>query len=118
MHGTRLADHAAAHGRPYGRKHNGPSLIHVPDWVEQPLGRYNTSVPTATISVSPTVTICSALAHVQPWGPATQDARFAGHVASPDVHVDDAQPPEHCTTTARRRQWRWWGPDNPGGAVH
>ena len=73
---------------------NGPSLIRVPDWVEQPLGQYY-----LCFAHHDGCYIRLAYSHelLGPWTTCRDgvlplpEARFAGHVASPDVHVDHAQ---------------------------
>ena len=81
-----------------GQNINGPSLIRVPDWIEKPLGRYylyfahhggkyirlafaNHLEGPWTIYAPGTLSLKEAAA-------ANPDC--SGHIASPDVHVDDA----------------------------
>lgn len=71
---------------------NGPSLIRVPDWIENPLGRYY-------LYFSHHDGRYIRLAHADdlagPWqihSPGTlslEESQYAGHIASPDVHVDN-----------------------------
>ncbi len=97
MHITRLADHAIIHPHMddrMGANINGPSLIRVPDWVEQPLGRYYLYFAHHDGHYIRLAYSNHLLGPWQMYSPGVlplQDARFAGHVASPDVHVDDAQ---------------------------
>lgn len=72
---------------------NGPSLIRVPDWVANPLGRYY-----LYFAHHGGTFIRLAYAN-DPGGPYTihepgvlpiADTPFTHHIASPDVHVDDA----------------------------
>lgn len=73
---------------------NGPSLIRVPDWVEQPLGRYYLYFAHHDGRY---IRLAYSDALLGPWTTYRDgvlplpEARFAGHVASPDVHVDHAQ---------------------------
>jgi hypothetical protein len=89
---------------------NGPSLIRVPDWVEKPLGRYY-----LYFAHHDGRYIRLAYSH-ELHGPWTshrdgvlplREARFAGHVASPDVHVDHIQ---------RQIRLYYHGSDTPSGA--
>jgi hypothetical protein len=73
---------------------NGPSLIRVPDWVVNPLGRYYLYFAHHDGAY---IRLAYADALEGPWRihPAgvlpLADALFAGHVASPDAHVDEAR---------------------------
>ena len=73
---------------------NGPSLIRVPDWVVNPLGRYYLYFAHHDGAY---IRLAYADALGGPWKihpPGVlplADALFAGHVASPDVHVDEAR---------------------------
>jgi len=73
---------------------NGPSLIRVPDWVEQPLGQYYLYFAHHDGSY---IRLAYSDELLGPWTTYRDgvlplpEARFAGHVASPDVHVDHAQ---------------------------
>jgi hypothetical protein len=73
---------------------NGPSVLRVPDWVERPLGRYylyfahhhgkSIRLATADAPCGPWTVRDPVLALADlPW--------IKHHVASPDVHVDDAR---------------------------
>jgi len=73
---------------------NGPSLIRVPDWVEQPLGQYYLYFAHHDGCY---IRLAYSDELLGPWTTYRDgvlplpEARFAGHVASPDVHVDHAQ---------------------------
>src|SRR5262245_2320678 len=88
---------------------NGPPLIRVPDWIEEPLGRYYLYFAHHNGRY-----IRLAYSH-ELQGPWTshregvlplREALFAGHVASPDVHVDHAQ---------RQIRLYYHGSDTPSG---
>jgi hypothetical protein len=88
---------------------NGPSLIHVPDWIEKPLGRYylyfahhDGRYIRLAYSNELQGPWTSYKEGVLPLG----EALFAGHVASPDVHVDHAQ---------RQIRLYYHGADTPSG---
>ncbi len=96
----RLADYpiiTAAHDAPmveHGHANiNGPSLIRVPDWVRDPLGRYYLYFAHHQGSY---IRLAYADALAGPWRmhePGTlqiDQTPFQGHIASPDVHVDPA----------------------------
>lgn len=74
-----------------GENINGPSLIRVPDWIEQPLGRYYLYFAHHD---GRHIRLGYSDALEGPWRIHTPgvlplpDSLFAGHVASPDVHVD------------------------------
>src|SRR5262245_31184586 len=77
-----------------GNNINGPSLIRVPDWIMRPLGRYYLYFAHHDGRY---IRLAYSDDLLGPW-PTYRDgvlplpaARFAGHVASPDVHVDHAQ---------------------------
>jgi hypothetical protein len=88
---------------------NGPSLIHVPEWVEQPLGRYYLYF---SHHDGRYIRLASSDALQGPWTTyrdgvlPLREAGFAGHVASPDVHVDHAQ---------RQIRLYYHGSDTPSG---
>ena len=93
----RLASHPII--RPHmddrmGDNINGPSLIRVPDWVEQPLGQYYLYFAHHDGCY---IRLAYSDELLGPWTTYRDgvlplpEARFAGHVASPDVHVDHAQ---------------------------
>jgi hypothetical protein len=71
---------------------NGPSLIRVPDWLENPLGRYYLYF---AHHQGKYIRLAYADRLEGPWtthGPGTlqlEETPFLRHVASPDVHVDD-----------------------------
>src|SRR3954466_8797447 len=71
---------------------NGPSLIKVPDWIERPLGRYYLYFAHHDGRY---IRLAFADALEGPWRTHEDgvlplaDSFFLGHVASPDVHVDD-----------------------------
>jgi hypothetical protein len=73
---------------------NGPSLVRVPDWVEQPLGQYYLYFAHHDGGY---IRLAYSDEILGPWTTYRDgvlplpEARFAGHVASPDVHVDHAQ---------------------------
>ncbi len=72
---------------------NGPSLIRAPDWIDDPLGRYYLyfahhsgrfiRLAVADQPAGPYRYVSGGVLHVD-------DTPFRGHIASPDVHVDDA----------------------------
>jgi hypothetical protein len=74
-----------------GTNVNGPSVVRVPEWVEDPLGRFYMYFASHH---GDHVRVASADDPRGPWtvhdpGALDIDAtRFDGHVASPDVHVD------------------------------
>ncbi len=71
---------------------NGPSLIRVPGWVRNPLGRYYLYFAHHDGHY---IRLAYADRLEGPWRTheagvlSLQQSRFAGHVASPDVHVDE-----------------------------
>ncbi len=71
---------------------NGPSLVRVPDWVENPLGRYYLYF---AHHVGTYIRLAYADDVRGPWtvhSPGVlelEDAFAAEHIASPDVHIDD-----------------------------
>ena len=77
-----------------GTNINGPSLIRVPAWVDDPLGRYYLYFA----HHQGTFIRLAYADHLRgPWTvytPGTlalEDTRFDGHIASPDVHIDDRE---------------------------
>jgi hypothetical protein len=88
---------------------NGPSLIRVPDWIEQPLGRYYLYFAHHDGRY---IRLAYADDLHGPWQ--THEAgvlplsasHFAGHIASPDVHVDEAN---------RQIRLYYHGSANPSG---
>jgi len=92
---------------------NGPSLIRVPDWIAQPLGKYYLYFAHHDGRY---IRLAYSDDLLGPWTTYRDGvmplpvARFAGHVASPDVHVDQVQ---------RRIRMYYHGSDTPsagGGA--
>ena len=71
---------------------NGPSLIRAPDWLDNPLGRYYLYFAHHDGHY---IRLACADDLDGPWTvhpPGVlplADSRFKGHIASPDVHVDD-----------------------------
>ena len=75
-------------------KINGPSLLRVPDWIRDPLGKYYLYFAHHDGKF---IRLAYANAIQGPWSvyePGTlrleQATAFIGHIASPDVHVDEA----------------------------
>jgi hypothetical protein len=74
-----------------GENVNGPSLVRAPDWVQRPLGRYYLYFGHHQGTY---IRLAYADALTGPWRthPAgvldLAETPFAGHIASPDVHVD------------------------------
>jgi hypothetical protein len=72
---------------------NGPSLIRVPDWVERPLGRYYLYFGHHDGEY---IRLAYADDLIGPWRThepgvlPLAESTYAGHIASPDVHVDHA----------------------------
>jgi len=73
---------------------NGPSLIRVPEWVRNPLGRYYLYFAHHDGHY---IRLAYADRLEGPWRTheagvlSLEQSRFAGHVASPDVHVDERE---------------------------
>jgi hypothetical protein len=73
---------------------NGPSLIRVPDWVKNSLGRYYLYFAHHDGHY---IRLAYADELAGPWRTheagvlSLEQSRFAGHVASPDVHVDEGE---------------------------
>ena len=73
---------------------NGPSLIRVPDWLPAPLGRYYLYFAHHDGQY---IRLAYADELAGPWRTyedgvmSLEASRFKGHVASPDVHVDEEQ---------------------------
>src|SRR5262249_29111290 len=90
-----------------GANINGPSLIRVPDWVARPLGRYYLYFAHHDGRY---IRLAYSDHLLGPWTTCRDGvlplraACFAGHVASPDVHVDHAQ---------RRIRLYYHGSDTP-----
>lgn len=74
-----------------GTNINGPSLIRVPDWIDQPLGRYYLYFGHHDGAY---IRLAYADSVEGPWQMfeagvlPLSDSGFRGHIASPDVHVD------------------------------
>lgn len=73
---------------------NGPSLIRAPDWLPDPMGRYCLYF---AHHGGKFIRLACADGLEGPWtiyGPGAlrlDESMFAAHIASPDVHVDDAE---------------------------
>ena len=92
-----------------GTNVNGPSLIRVPEWVPSPLGRYYLYFAHHDgryIRLACADDLAGPWRTHEPGVLSLAEAGFAGHVASPDVHVDE-----------ERRQIRMYfhGADAPSG---
>ncbi len=78
-----------------GRNINGPSVIRVPDWVPNRLGRYYLYFAHhrgQSIRLAYADQLCGPWTVHEPGALQLDQATgFAHHIASPDVHVDDAQ---------------------------
>ena len=100
-----------------GKNINGPSLIRVPDWIEKPLGKYYLyfghhngayiRLAFADRLEGPWTVHPPGVLHVK-------DAPGRGHIASPDVHVDEAakeirmyfhQPPAQGSTAKEQQTY-------------
>src|SRR5215210_4564489 len=92
-----------------GENVNGPSLVRAPSWVERPLGRYYLYFAHHDGRY---IRLAYADDLLGPWtthepGVLPLDrSLFAGHVASPDVHVDVAR---------REIRMYYHGSDTPSG---
>jgi hypothetical protein len=91
---------------------NGPSLIRVPDWVERPLGRYYLYFAHHDGRY---IRLAYADDLRGPWQtyeagvlPLTA-SHFGGHIASPDVQIDDEQ---------RQIRLYYHGAEHPSGSGH
>lgn len=73
---------------------NGPSLIHAPDWLPNPLGKYYLYFAHHQGTY---IRLAFADDLAGPWRMHTpgvlevREAFFQGHIASPDVHIDQAE---------------------------
>tara|TARA_Y100000588_G_scaffold97414_2_gene105708 strand:+ start:11307 stop:12266 length:960 start_codon:yes stop_codon:yes gene_type:complete len=70
---------------------NGPSLIRVPEWVENPLGRYYLYFAHHQGKYIRLAYADNLLGPYKVYGPGVldiEDTPFTKHIASPDVHVD------------------------------
>ncbi|MFM9942584.1 MAG: hypothetical protein ACKVP7_24160 [Hyphomicrobiaceae bacterium] len=89
---------------------NGPSLIRVPDWVKAPLGRYYLYFAHHDgryIRLAFADDLAGPWTMHEPGVLPLAQSTFAGHIASPDVHIDDAE---------RRIRMYFHGADAPSGA--
>lgn len=80
--------------RRMGDNINGPSLIRVPDWVEGALGRYYLYFghhDGAYIRLAFADDLAGPWRMHEPGVLPLADSGFAGHLASPDVHVDEEE---------------------------
>jgi hypothetical protein len=78
--------------RRMGSNINGPSLIRIPEWVEDPLGRYYLYFAHhhgKYIRLAYSDKIDEAWTIYEPGTLKLEDSFFVGHVASPDMHVDN-----------------------------
>jgi hypothetical protein len=88
---------------------NGPSLIRVPDWIKNPLGRYYLYFAHHDGRY---IRLAYADKLDGPWRTheagvlSLEQSHFAGHVASPDVHVDHGE---------RRLRMYFHGSEVPSG---
>jgi len=88
---------------------NGPSLIRVPDWVRAPLGRYYLYFAHHDgryIRLAYADRLDGPWRMHEPGVLPLAESRFAGHIASPDVHVDERE---------RRIRLYFHGSDLPSG---
>src|SRR5262245_48368957 len=95
--------------RRMGENVNGPSLIRLPDWVERPLGRYYLYFghhDGRYVRLAYADDLAGPWRTHEPGVLSLAQSLFAGHVASPDAHVDD-----------ERREIRLYfhGADGPSG---
>lgn len=88
-----LIDATSSPSRAVTQNINGPSVIKVPSWIEQPLGKYYMYFASHNGRY---IRLAFANALEGPWTihePGTLHVDnapgFHGHIASPDVHVDD-----------------------------
>ena len=75
-----------------GENINGPSLIRVPGWIDKPLGRYYLYFAHhagAYIRLATADRLEGPWTIYKPGVLGLKDAPGTGHIASPDVHVDD-----------------------------
>jgi hypothetical protein len=94
-----------------GSNVNGPSLIRVPDWLENPLGRYYLYFAHHHGQYIRLAYADRLEGPYQTYLPGTlslEQTPCRGHVASPDLHVDDAQ---------RRLIMYYHGPADPAKAT-
>jgi hypothetical protein len=77
-----------------GENTNGPSLIRVPDWLPHPLGRYYLYFAHHKgdyIRLAYSDHLEGPWKTYEPGTLQLEDASCRGHIASPDVHVDEAR---------------------------
>lgn len=70
---------------------NGPSLLHVPDWIDKPLGRYYLYFAHHQGQFIRMAYADDLLGPYTVYSPGVLDisvTRFPKHIASPDVHID------------------------------
>ena len=73
---------------------NGPSLVRAPSWVERPLGRYYLYFAHHDgryIRLAYADNLLGPWKTYEPGVLPLDRSLFAGHIASPDVHVDEAR---------------------------
>lgn len=90
---------------------NGPSVIRVPAWVTEPLGRYYMYFGHHTggyIRLAYADTIFGPWSIYRPGAISLEESPFVGHIASPDVHVVDPRSAAAYEGSARR--WAGRGP--------
>jgi hypothetical protein len=95
--------------RRMGDNINGPSLIRVPEWIARPLGRYYLYFAHHDgryIRLAYADDLAGPWRTHEPGVLGLDTALFAGHVASPDAHVDHAE---------RRIRLYYHGADLPSG---
>src|SRR4051794_9105432 len=88
---------------------NGPSLIRVPDWLPNPLGRYYLYFghhDGRYIRLAYADDLAGPWRTHEPGVLPLAESLFHGHVASPDVHVDEA---------GREIRMYFHGADGPSG---
>lgn len=89
---------------------NGPSLIRAPSWLDRPLGRYYLYFAHHDgryVRLAYADDLRGPWATYEPGVLPLDRSLFAGHIASPDVHVDDA---------GREIRMYYHGSDTPSGA--
>jgi hypothetical protein len=95
---------------------NGPSLVRAPTWVERPLGRYYLYFAHHDgryIRLAYADDVLGPWTTYEPGVLPLEASLFAGHVASPDVHVDEARREvrlyyhgaDHPSRVRDSRQW-------------
>jgi hypothetical protein len=90
---------------------NGPSLIRVPDWLPGRLGRYYLYFAHHDgryIRLAHADDLAGPWTMHEPGVLPLAESRFKGHIASPDVHVDEAE---------RRIRMYFHGADQPSGTA-